>query len=166
MPLNEFSKENIRDRLLDARSSHERVTILSEFLHAHADNAVSEDLLITESLDRIRRAIRWIRVPDLLRSLKVSERQFQRRFIRAIGVPPHQYIRIVRFRKAMQLMKTNQFQRLSDMAYDLNYVDQSHFIKDIEAFSGYTPKRLVQAIQASIDLPCAVILPESHLALT
>jgi AraC-like DNA-binding protein len=159
VPLNEFSKENIRDRLLNARSSQERVTILSEFLRAHADNAMSEDLLITESLSRIRRAIRWIRVPDLLRSLKVSERQFQRRFIRAIGVPPHQYIRIARFRKAMQLMKTNQFQRLSDMAYDLNYVDQSHFIKDIEAFSGYTPKRLVQTIQASIDLPCAVILP-------
>ena len=59
----------------------------------------------------------------------------------------------------MQLMKANRFQRLSDLAYDLNYVDQSHFIKDIEAFSGYTPKRLVQTVQAGIDLPCALILP-------
>src|SRR4051812_23192665 len=136
--LNEFSKENIGDRLLNARSSHERVTILGEFLRAHAGNALPEDLLIAESLDLIRRAIGSISVPDLLRALNISERQFQRRFVRAIGVPPHRYIRIVRFRKAMQLMKARQFQRLSDLAYDLNYVDQSHFIKEIEAFSGYT----------------------------
>jgi hypothetical protein len=44
------------------------------------------------------------------------------------------------------------------VAYDLNYVDQSHFIKDIKTFSGYTPTDLVQTVQAGIDLPCALIL--------
>lgn len=127
--LNEFSTENIGDRLLNARSSHERVTILGEFLRAHVGNALPEDLLIAESLDLIRRAIGSISVPDLLSSLNISERQFQRRFVCAIGVPPHHYIRIVRFRKAMQLMTTKQFQRLSDLVYDLNYFDQSHFTR-------------------------------------
>jgi len=58
----------------------------------------------------------------------------------------------------MGLIKANQFERLSDLAYDLNFVDQSHFIKDIKAFSGYAPKHLVKAVQTGIELPCALIL--------
>jgi AraC-like DNA-binding protein len=156
--LNEFSRENISEQLLYARSQHERVALLSGFLRAHVDGAGSEDVLVTESLRLIQRGIRSIRVPQLLKRLNVSERQFERRFVRAIGVSPHQYIRIVRFREAMQLIRTSQFDRLSDVAYDLNYVDQSHFIKDIKAFSGYTPTRLAQTVQAGVDLPCALIL--------
>jgi AraC-like DNA-binding protein len=97
-------------------------------------------------------------VPHLLKCLSVSERQFERRFVRAIGVSPHQYIRIVRFREAVRLIKAHRFDRLSDVAYDLNYVDQSHFIKDVKAFSGYTPTGLVQTVQTGITLPCALIL--------
>ena len=156
--LNEFSKENVSDQLLDARSDHERVARLDEFLRAQVENAGPDDVLVTESLRLIQKGIRSIRVPHVLKSLRVSERQFERRFVRAIGVSPHQYIRIVRFREALRLIKANQFDRLSDVAYDFNYVDQSHFIKDIKAFSGYTPTGLVQTIQAGIDLPCAVIL--------
>jgi AraC-like DNA-binding protein len=160
--LNEFSRENVSEQLLDARSHRERVARLSDFLRAHVDDAGSEDVLVTESLQLIQKGIRSIRVPQLLKSLNMSERQFERRFVRAIGVSPHQYIRIVRFREALRLIRGRQFERLSDVAYDLSYVDQSHFIKDIKAFSGYTPTGLVQTVQGGIDLPCALILARPH----
>jgi AraC-like DNA-binding protein len=160
--LNEFSRENIGEQLLNARSHHERVARLSEFLRAHVDGSGSEDVLVAESLQLIQNGIRSIRVPQLLKCLNVSERQFERRFVRAIGVSPHHYIRIVRFQEAVRLIKGNQFERLSDVAYDLNYVDQSHFIKDIKAFSGYTPTDLVKTLQAGIGLPCALILARTH----
>jgi AraC-like DNA-binding protein len=156
--LREFSRDNIGEQLLNARGARERVTRLSDFLRARVDGSGLEDVVVTESLGLIRQRIRSIRVPELLKCLNVSERQFERRFVQAIGVSPHHYIRIVRFREAMRLIKANQFERLSDVAYDLNYVDQSHFIKDMKAFSGYTPTRLVQTIQAGTDLPCALIM--------
>jgi AraC-like DNA-binding protein len=156
--LGDFSRANIGEQLLNARSDHERVDRLSDFLLAQVDGSASEDVLVTESLRLIRRDVRSIRVPQLLKRLNVSERQFERRFVRAIGVSPHHYIRIVRFREAMRLMKVNQFERLSDVAHDLNYVDQSHFIKDVKAFSGYTPKGLLETVQTGIDLPCALIV--------
>jgi AraC-like DNA-binding protein len=156
--LGEFSRERLGEQLLNAKSDHERVALLSTFLRARVDGAGGEDLLVTESLRLVRADIRSIRVPQLLKRLSVSERQLERRFVRAIGVSPHQYIRILRFRKAVQMIKTNQFDRLSDVAYDLNYVDQSHSIKDIKAFSGYTPKHLVEIVHTGVDLPCAVIV--------
>jgi AraC-like DNA-binding protein len=156
--LNEFSRENIGEQLLNARSDRERVARLNDFLHEHIDGSGSEDALVAESLRLIQTRIRSIRVPQLLKCLNVSERQLERRFVRAIGVSPHQYIRIVRFQEAVRRIKANQFERLSDVAYDLNYVDQSHFIKDIKAFSGYTPTELVKTVQIGIGLPCALIL--------
>src|SRR5258708_36643646 len=54
------------------------------------------------------------------------------------------YLRVKRFDEAARLMKTGQFETLIDVAYALNFYDQSHFIRDIKAFSGITPKSLSQ----------------------
>jgi AraC-like DNA-binding protein len=155
--LGNFSRD-LGEQLVNARSDRERVARLSAFLRARVDGAAAEDFLVTESLGLIRADLQSIRVPQLLKRLRVSERQLERHFTRAIGVSPHRYIRILRFRKALQVMKGNQFERLSDIAYDLDFVDQSHFIKDIKAFSGYTPKVLAQTVRSGVELPCAFIL--------
>jgi AraC-like DNA-binding protein len=144
--LNELSSESVAERLLSAGSQQERLALLNQFLRGHVDRAQPEDVLVATSLRLIRRRIRAIRVHDLLTFLNVSERQFERRFVQAIGVSPHQYIRIMRFQEAVRLMKARQFERLSDVAYDLNYVDQSHLIKDIKAFSGHTPTNLSRSL--------------------
>jgi AraC-like DNA-binding protein len=44
------------------------------------------------------------------------------------------------FNEAVRLMKTGQFETLTTVAYTLGFHDQSHFIRDIKAFSGITPK--------------------------
>jgi AraC-like DNA-binding protein len=156
--LDEFSREHIGEQLLNARSDREQVARLGAFVRAHVANAGAADTLVTESLRLIHDGIGSIRVPHLLKCLHVSERQFERRFARAIGVSPHQYIRIARFQQALRLMKAGQFRRLADVAHELNYADQSHFIKDAKALSGYTPTELVQVVQAGISLPCALIV--------
>ncbi len=160
--LNAFSRDNVADQVLNARSPDERIARLSAFLSAHVEGAGSEDVLVSESLRLMRQGIRTIRVPQLVKCLNLSERQFERRFVRAIGVSPHHYIRIVRFQEALRRIKANQFERLSDVAYDLNYVDQSHFIKEVKAFSGHTPTDLARTVQAGIGLPCALIPAPAH----
>lgn len=155
--LADASCANIGDRLLNARSQQEQLVLLTQFLRARVDHARPEDLLVTESLRLIHRDIRLRRVHQLLKCLKVSERQFERRFIRATGVSPHQYIRVARFQEAIRLMKTARFSHLCDLAYDLSYADQSHFIKDVKEFSGFTPRRLCEIVRTCVDLPCGLI---------
>jgi AraC-like DNA-binding protein len=43
-------------------------------------------------------------------------------------------------------MKAGRINKLSDIAYELGYTDQSHFIKDTKEFTRYTPKSLSQAV--------------------
>jgi AraC-like DNA-binding protein len=160
--LDEFSREHIGEQLLDARSDRERVARLGAFVRAHLVNAGPADALVTESLRLIQNGLGAIRVPHLLKCLHVSERQFERRFARAIGVSPHQYIRIARFQQALRLMRAGRFERLSDVAQELDYADQSHFIKDVKALSGYTPTDLLRAVRTGIRLPCALIVAPDH----
>jgi AraC-like DNA-binding protein len=159
--LDDLSREHVGERLLNAGSQHERLVRLSEFLRARIDGSRPEDMVVAESLRLIHQGLQSIRVPRLLKRLNVSERQFERRFVRAVGVPPHQYIRIIRFQEAVRLIKTRRFERLSDVAHHLDYADQSHFVKEMKEFSGDTPTNLVRTLQACVDLPCALIVAQA-----
>ncbi|MBL7728348.1 MAG: AraC family transcriptional regulator, partial [Dinghuibacter sp.] len=77
-------------------------------------------------------------VKELAARYFLSERQFERRFTAASGFTPKLFARITRFQQAMQRYG-NRALRLTDIAYECGYFDQSHFIHDFKQFSGYTP---------------------------
>jgi AraC-like DNA-binding protein len=144
--LHEFSAEDLQVQLLEAKNEQERLTLLINFLVARFKQAKTRDTLVEESLRFIHKNISSITVQYLLDYLHLSERQFERRFAQTVGLSPHLYIRVKRFNEAIRLIKTRQFERLTDIAYALNFYDQSHFIRDIKAFSGMTPKSLSQKV--------------------
>jgi len=100
------------------------------------------DALVEECVRLIHSNVGSISVSYLLDTFNLSERQFERRFTQTVGVTPQAYIRVKRFNEAIRLMKSGQYAMLSDIAYALNYYDQSHFVRDIKAFSGLTPGNL------------------------
>src|ERR1700730_4586595 len=144
--LHEFSAEDLNSQLLEANNEQERITLLTNFLLVRFKQAKTRDTLIEESLRFIHTNIGSIHVKYLLEYLHLSERQFERRFTQTVGISPHLYIRVKRFNEAIRLIKTRQFERLTDVAHALNFSDQSHFIRDFKAFSGMTPKSLSQKV--------------------
>ncbi|PWS26138.1 hypothetical protein DHW03_15190 [Pedobacter yonginense] len=80
----------------------------------------------------------------LRKSLKISERQLERRFKHMVGLSPKQYLRVSRFEQAFALIQQRVASKLGPLAYELNYVDQSHFIKDFKELSGFTPSELIK----------------------
>jgi AraC-like DNA-binding protein len=145
--LNAFSRDNLDERLLNADGRRDQIAVLTQFLVAKIGTSRHNDSLVAQSLRLIRGKVGSIHVHDLFTHANVSERQFERRFARATGVPASFYLKVWRFQEAVRLMKAGQFERLSDIAYDLGYADQSHFIKDTREFTGYTPTRLSRALE-------------------
>lgn len=144
--LNEFSTGNLTEQLLNEDRQPARIALLKNFLISRLEHIKTADLLVQESLRLIHRNIRSVKVMHLLKKLEISERQFERRFRKTIGLSPYFYIRVIRFQEALNLMQSKKFRRLSDIAFALNFADQSHFIKDIKEFSGLTPKTLSQKV--------------------
>jgi len=144
--LNEFSTEDLNEQLLNAPDENTQVSLLSGFLVSKLQQANTRDDLVEESLSLIHKSKGAINVRALAKYLDLSERQFERRFSQTVGLSPLSYIRVRRFNEAMRLMKTGAYNLLTDIAYALNFHDQSHFIREIKSFTGITPKSLSQSV--------------------
>jgi AraC-like DNA-binding protein len=142
----EFDAEDLNIQLIKAQSNEEYINLFTNFLLGKLKLFKPRDTIVEESMSYIHSNISNITVKNLLGQLYLSERQFEKRFVKAVGVSPRFYIRVKRFNEAMKLIDSGKFDRLSDVAQVLNYFDQSHFIRDIKVFSGITPKSISQKI--------------------
>jgi AraC-like DNA-binding protein len=143
--LSEFFSEDINEQLINAQSTQAQADLIIHFLVKRFEQAKTRDDLVEEALRFIHNNPGTITVKALLEQFAISERQFERRFSQTVGISPYSYIRIRRFNEAIRLMKTRHCHTLTEIAYALNYHDQSHFIRDIKTFTGITPKSLAQS---------------------
>jgi AraC-like DNA-binding protein len=144
--LNEFSGEDLNQQLMDASDPQKRIALLTHFLAGKLNQGKRRDKLVEESLRLIHQTAGTITVKALLECLDISERQFERRFCQTVGMSPLSYIRVRRFNRALRLMKSRQYDTLTEIAYALHFHDQSHFVRDIKAFTGITPTSLSQKV--------------------
>lgn len=89
-----------------------------------------------------------ISVAQISRHLSCSSRQLLRLFKANIGLGPKDYVSIVRFHRALGLMK---HQRLCaiDAAAEAGYADQSHMVRSFRRFGGFSPSN----IPTNLSLP-------------
>lgn len=69
----------------------------------------------------------------------LSLRQFERVSKERIGLPPKLFARIVRFSKAYRLKEQLPGISWTRIAYECNYFDQMHLIRDFKQFAGVAP---------------------------
>ena len=83
-------------------------------------------------------------IEELRKEMKISSRYLRKIFQHQIGLAPKTFIRICRFNSAFQMFHQGYYNKLSDIAYQMGYFDQSHFIKDFKHFTGSTPSQFQQ----------------------
>lgn len=76
---------------------------------------------------------------DILHELKISERTLQRMFKKHIGITPTYFRRICQYKKSFSQLKGERFEKISDVAFENGYADQSHFNRAFREFSSVTP---------------------------
>lgn len=75
-------------------------------------------------------------IKELSEKVFWSSRQINRYFNQTFGISLKAYCNIFRFKSSLQHIKNGQ------LYPDLNFTDQSHFIKEVKKMSGVTPKEL------------------------
>lgn len=74
----------------------------------------------------------------------IGLRNLERLYNRHIGIPATTFGKLNRFHNSMNQLLSNDFSKLSDLAFDNGYYDQMHFIRDFKRFSGNTPKDFIR----------------------
>ncbi len=139
LDIDHFFSPGFVDLLLNTINTEQAIGLFCDALDQRSSK-LEQDAVVRESVHHIVGNTADVKARDISSYSNTSRRQFQRRFKQCIGVAPETYIRIIKFQKAVQLLRNGHFQRLSDIAYALNYSDQSHFIREFKNFSGHTPK--------------------------
>ena len=128
--------------LCEAKDAPSRIAIVESFLYKKLATGKSGKNLLTEALRKIWKEEGNISTASLSKFVFIGERQLQRLFKNAVGISPKLYSRIVRFRSAYQQAQAGKLHGWTDVAYDLGYTDQAHFVKDFKSFTGQTPTAL------------------------
>jgi AraC-like DNA-binding protein len=80
------------------------------------------------------------RVEPLMDETGWSRRVVTARFRDQVGVSPKSYARVLRFNRAVALMKGGDGRRpLAEVAVECGYYDQAHFTRDFTAMAGCSP---------------------------
>lgn len=82
-----------------------------------------------------------IRIDALAAGYGRGRRQFERDFLREVGIPAKQFAVISRFRQAAQRLARRERVALADVAADAGYADQSHMVRDFQRLAGSAPSR-------------------------
>ncbi|MDT7708451.1 MAG: hypothetical protein QOG20_4058 [Pseudonocardiales bacterium] len=85
------------------------------------------------------------RVEDVTAMFDIAPRTLQRLFARYVGVSPKWVLRRYRLHEAAAVLAQEQHRPWADVAAELGYFDQSHFIRDFTAAIGMTPVAYAQA---------------------
>ena len=72
----------------------------------------------------------------------MSFRNFERRFVNEVGMPPKLYARITRFYNALENKMLHPNKNWVEIAWENGYYDQAHFIKEVKIFSSKAPDEL------------------------
>jgi AraC-like DNA-binding protein len=88
-----------------------------------------------------------VKIDDLVKKACLSNRQFERAFKERMGVSPKFYSRLVRFGMAWLLKEHNPAMTWTQVAYECNYFDQMHLIRDFKVFADTNPKEISSAFE-------------------
>lgn len=140
IPSTVFSQ--LSERLLNTPESEEQINVLSAYLVSQIEkNKRLEAPIIQYAVAKMLKVNGVIDLKLLQSDLRITERSFERRFKYDVGISPKLLSRIIRFQASMELLRTNNYNKLSDIAFENDYADQSHFIRSFKEFAGISPNQ-------------------------
>ena len=89
------------------------------------------------------------RVDDVTERFGLTARTLQRLFRRYVGVSPKWVLRRYRLHEAAAVLARERHRPWAEVAAELGYFDQSHFIRDFTAAVGLTPGAYADACRAN-----------------
>jgi AraC-like DNA-binding protein len=130
----------IEENVLNANSTLERIKFVETFLTSRLADSKNVDRIVKSTVETILTANGQLSVDQLSKQTNINRRKLERKFSSAIGLSPKQLSKTIRLQATLKMLLNKRFTSLTALAYEGEYYDQAHFIKDFKEFTGLTPK--------------------------
>lgn len=130
----------LQEKLLNAGSTNAMLIMIDSYIAKLSLNQRYDHGIIKYVTDKIVTSPQKEVLLQLQKEMNITERTLQRTFEKNVGITPSLYRRICQFNSAFQeLNSTRHSQKLTDLAFQHGYADQSHFIRTFKEFTNLTP---------------------------
>jgi len=158
IPVSEMSQRNydaamvvgvtraLREHLGACTSFEQRVRVIEDALLPLAACARKRPLMTAVAEHVFVRRGMIDSVERLAADAGLGIRQFERLFLREIGISPKLYARVARFQNALDMKIAAPQRTWLEIAHRLRYHDQMHMIRDFQLLGGNTPGQLLSQI--------------------
>lgn len=130
----------VEQSILSANSTSDRIKHVETFLISRLTDSETVDRLVKSTVETILTANGQLSIDELSKLTNVNRRQLERKFSSAIGLSPKQLSKTIRLQATLKMLVNKKFTSLTALAYENEYYDQAHFIKDFKELTGFTPK--------------------------
>jgi AraC-like DNA-binding protein len=138
--LKHSGSSDIQEKLLHCTSADGMVLLLNNYILNLINKKIRDSSRIDLATSLMSKNFATDNLKSVQENLCVTEKTLQRMFENNVGISPRLYKRICQFNAAFQHLNQRNFSKLSDIAYDNGYADQSHFIRSFKEFTNFTPK--------------------------
>lgn len=135
----------LRERVAECGQISQAVTLLNDFFLEQFKNLSRENPFVMHAVQQIFRQNGMVSMDQLSGNFRTSRRYIEILFRQHIGFSPKQYARIIRVKKASMSLLDPRFKgQIREVAGQLDYYDQSHFLKDFKAVVRQSPSAFLQ----------------------
>jgi AraC-like DNA-binding protein len=134
------------DRLACAPDWAARFELLDRFLVARAADGPDLDRPVAWAWSQLARSYGQVPIGVLADEIGWSRRHFWARFRAQIGLAPKPTSRVLRFRRAVDLLQAGPVRSIGDLAAACGYADHSHLVREFHSLAGCTPSQFVGGV--------------------
>ncbi len=130
----------LEQRIVEALSTEERIEIIEQFLLERLTDHVTIDSIVKSTIEALRQTNGRASITSILSEEPSKKRSLERKFSKQVGMSPKQLGKVIRLQAVLKSMLNKDVDNLTRIAYENEYYDQAHFIKDFKDFTGINPK--------------------------
>ena len=135
---------NIRERLLEASTHFEKFQVLEKQLLRIYHRKLEVNSFVDFAVSTINTTPNRCSIKSISHKVGFSQKHLIKLFKEHVGVAPKEFLKVIRFQRAIQQIENQISVDWSQIAFDCGFYDQSHFIADFKDFSGFTPSEYVK----------------------
>lgn len=133
--------------MLSLNNETKKVACAENFLRAHLPEPDETVEFIHRIVERMMNDKSIMKVKQIADACSLNMRTLQRLFNQYVGISPKWIIKRYRMHEAVEQMNEGRAVDWIQLALDLGYYDQAHFIKDFTALVGYSPGKYLQGVR-------------------
>ena len=135
--------DELVERLASTDDWGERFSLVDRALLDRLVDAPDADPAVTWAWNQLERSHGQVPVNVLADEIGWSRRHFGVRFRHTVGLAPKPTGRVLRFRRATDLLARGPVRSIADLAAACGYADHSHLVREFHSLAGCTPSQFV-----------------------